>query len=84
MYARKFPFMQGPSRSGKAKPLRLGTLLLRGKRHLGLLIPAGLYSVNSYLKFIMLLYFRPTTAKMLGNLKVRLRGWQLLVSLLRF
>lgn len=30
--------------------------------------------VNNYLKFLMQLYFRPTTAKMLSNLKVRVRG----------
>jgi hypothetical protein len=34
-----------------------------------LLIPAALYAVNNYLKFLMQLYFRPTTAKMLSNLK---------------
>lgn len=35
-----------------------------------LMIPAALYAVNNYLKFVMQLYFKPTTAKMLGNLKV--------------
>ncbi len=35
-----------------------------------LAVPAGLYSVNNYLKFAMQLYFKPTTAKMLSNLKV--------------
>ena len=35
-----------------------------------LLVPAGLYALNNYLKFIMQLYFKPTTTKMLGNLKV--------------
>ncbi len=29
--------------------------------------------VNNYLKFAMQLFFKPTTAKMLGNLKV---GWR--------
>ena len=38
-----------------------------------LAIPAGLYAVNNYLKFGMQLYFKPTTAKMLSNLKVRKR-----------
>ena len=33
-------------------------------------MPAALYAVNNYLKFAMQLYFKPTTAKMLGNLKV--------------
>lgn len=36
-----------------------------------LAIPAGLYAINNYLKFAMQLYFKPTTAKMLSNLKVR-------------
>lgn len=35
-----------------------------------LAVPAGLYSLNNYLKFAMQLYFKPTTAKMLSNLKV--------------
>jgi len=35
-----------------------------------LAIPAALYAVNNYLKFVMQLYFKPTTAKMLSNLKV--------------
>ena len=35
-----------------------------------LAVPAGLYAVNNYLKFAMQLYFKPTTAKMLSNLKV--------------
>jgi len=40
-------------------------------RHNWLLaVPAFLYAVNNYLKFAMQLHFRPTTTKMLGNLKV--------------
>jgi hypothetical protein len=40
-------------------------------RHNWLLaVPALLYAVNNYLKFAMQLHFRPTTTKMLGNLKV--------------
>eukprot|EP00890_Picochlorum_soloecismus_P006548 jgi/Picsp_1/718/NSC_04207-R1_udp-galactose transporter 6 len=35
-----------------------------------LAIPAGLYAINNYLKFAMQLYFKPTTAKMLSNLKI--------------
>ncbi|KAI8107228.1 hypothetical protein M9434_001871 [Picochlorum sp. BPE23] len=35
-----------------------------------LAIPAALYAVNNYLKFVMQLYFKPTTAKMLSNLKI--------------
>ncbi|KAK9804388.1 hypothetical protein WJX72_010671 [[Myrmecia] bisecta] len=44
---------------------------IRDAHHNQLLaIPAGLYAVNNYLKFAMQLYFKPTTAKMLGNLKI--------------
>ena len=35
-----------------------------------LAIPALLYAINNYVKFVMQLYFKPTTAKMLSNLKV--------------
>ena len=35
-----------------------------------LVIPAILYAINNYLKFIMQLYFEPTTVKMIHNLKV--------------
>ncbi|DBB11894.1 hypothetical protein WJX82_001690 [Trebouxia sp. C0006] len=46
-------------------------MFLRQCHHNRLLaVPAGLYSVNNYLKFAMQLYFKPTTAKMLSNLKI--------------
>lgn len=46
-------------------------IFLRQCHHNRLLaVPAGLYSVNNYLKFAMQLYFKPTTAKMLSNLKI--------------
>lgn len=35
-----------------------------------LAMPACFYAINNYLKFAMQLYFRPTTTKMLGNLKI--------------
>ena len=35
-----------------------------------LVVPALLYAINNYLKFIMQLYFSPATIKMLSNLKV--------------
>ncbi|XP_031091613.1 CMP-sialic acid transporter 2-like isoform X2 [Ipomoea triloba] len=35
-----------------------------------LAVPALLYAINNYLKFIMQLYFDPATVKMLSNLKV--------------
>lgn len=44
---------------------------VRDGRHCRLLaVPAALYAVNNYLKFVMQLFFRPTSAKMIGNLKV--------------
>ena len=60
---------KGKARLPGFKSLRL---FLRQCHHNRLLaVPAGLYSVNNYLKFAMQLYFKPTTAKMLSNLKVR-------------
>lgn len=35
-----------------------------------LAVPAVLYAINNSLKFSMQLFFRPTTTKMLGNLKI--------------
>ncbi|GIL68412.1 hypothetical protein Vafri_21689 [Volvox africanus] len=35
-----------------------------------LAVPAVLYAINNLLKFSMQLFFRPTTTKMLGNLKI--------------
>lgn len=58
---------------------------LRDAHHNKLLaVPAGLYSINNYLKFAMQLYFKPTTAKMLSNLKVgcHRRAWPPLRTIL--
>jgi hypothetical protein len=62
---------QGAGRPGP--PLyRSARAFVRDARHNRLLaVPAALYAVNNYLKFAMQLYFKPTTAKMLGNLKAR-------------
>lgn len=44
---------------------------IRDAHHNRLLaIPASLYAINNYLKFVMQLHFKPTTTKMLGNLKI--------------
>lgn len=48
----------------------LGTFLRDARLNRALLVPAALYTLNNYLKFMLQLYFKPTTAKMLGNLKV--------------
>jgi len=39
------------------------------KKNALLAVPSLLYAVNNYLKFVMQLYFRPATVKMLSNLK---------------
>ncbi|KAK9902203.1 hypothetical protein WJX75_007656 [Coccomyxa subellipsoidea] len=50
---------------------RSARAFVRDARHNQLLaVPAGLYAINNYLKFAMQLFFKPTTAKMLGNLKI--------------
>ncbi|XP_066321980.1 CMP-sialic acid transporter 5-like isoform X2 [Miscanthus floridulus] len=46
-------------------------LIIQAARNNVLLaVPALLYAINNYLKFIMQLYFNPATVKMLSNLKV--------------
>ena len=58
---------------------------MRDARHNRLLaVPAALYAVNNYLKFAMQLYFKPTTAKMLGNLKVGGTALMRLLQLIKF
>jgi len=59
--------------SGRPGPplYRSITAFARDASHNRLLaVPAALYAVNNYLKFAMQLYFKPTTAKMLSNLKI--------------
>lgn len=48
----------------------LRSFISDAKHNILLMVPAGLYALNNYLKFLMQLYFKPTTTKMLGNLKV--------------
>ncbi|KAH8969566.1 hypothetical protein BDL97_02G040600 [Sphagnum fallax] len=45
-------------------------ILQAARKNYLLAVPACLYAVNNYLKFIMQLYFNPATVKMLSNLKV--------------
>lgn len=40
------------------------------RKNVLLAVPSLLYAINNYLKFVMQLYFRPATVKMLSNLKV--------------
>ncbi|TKY50567.1 CMP-sialic acid transporter 3 [Spatholobus suberectus] len=46
------------------------TLYKAARNNVLLAVPALLYAINNYLKFIMQLYFNPATVKMLSNLKV--------------
>jgi UDP-galactose transporter len=45
-------------------------ILTAARKNYLLAVPACLYAINNYLKFIMQLYFNPATVKMLSNLKV--------------
>ena len=61
---------QGTGRPGPPLYRSIGAFIRDARHNQLLAVPAGLYAVNNYLKFAMQLYFKPTTAKMLGNLKV--------------
>lgn len=50
--------------------LSLPAVLRAGRANILLAVPSFLYAINNYLKFIMQLYFKPATVKMLSNLKV--------------
>ncbi|CAL5347996.1 unnamed protein product [Camellia sinensis] len=52
------------------KPVLTVSIFVQAARNNALLaVPALLYAINNYLKFIMQLYFNPATVKMLSNLK---------------
>ncbi|KAI0511535.1 hypothetical protein KFK09_012165 [Dendrobium nobile] len=55
---------------GEKPLLSVSTFVLAARNNILLAIPALLYAINNYLKFIMQLYFNPATVKMLSNLKV--------------
>ncbi|XP_025814800.1 CMP-sialic acid transporter 3 isoform X3 [Panicum hallii] len=53
------------------KPLlTVSTFMQAARNNVLLAVPALLYAINNYLKFIMQLYFNPASVKMLSNLKV--------------
>ncbi|KAH0460841.1 hypothetical protein IEQ34_008416 [Dendrobium chrysotoxum] len=60
---------------GEKPLLSVSTFVLAARNNILLAIPALLYAINNYLKFIMQenlllqLYFNPATVKMLSNLK---------------
>lgn len=55
---------------GEKPLLSVSTFFQAARNNVLLAVPALLYAINNYLKFIMQLYFNPATVKMLSNLKV--------------
>lgn len=55
---------------GEKSLLSFSAIALAARNNVLLAVPAFLYAINNYLKFIMQLYFNPATVKMLSNLKV--------------
>ncbi|KAH7572766.1 hypothetical protein JRO89_XS03G0009400 [Xanthoceras sorbifolium] len=55
---------------GEKPLLSVSTFMQAARNNVLLAVPACLYAINNYLKFIMQLYFNPATVKMLSNLKV--------------
>ncbi|OAY71727.1 CMP-sialic acid transporter 4 [Ananas comosus] len=62
---------------GEKPLLSVSTFVQAARNNALLAVPALLYAINNYLKFIMQLYFNPATVKMLSNLK-----WEALALLL--
>ncbi|KAL0392495.1 UNVERIFIED_CONTAM: CMP-sialic acid transporter 3 [Sesamum radiatum] len=54
---------------GEKPLLSISTFIQAARNNVLLAVPALLYAINNYLKFIMQLYFNPATVKMLSNLK---------------
>ncbi|XP_058774491.1 CMP-sialic acid transporter 3-like [Vicia villosa] len=55
---------------GEKPLLSISSLTQAARNNVLLAVPAFLYAINNYLKFVMQLYFNPATVKMLSNLKV--------------
>ncbi|THU69867.1 hypothetical protein C4D60_Mb08t18940 [Musa balbisiana] len=55
---------------GEKPLLSVSTFVQAARNNVLLAVPALLYAINNYLKFIMQLYFNPATVKMLSNLKL--------------
>ncbi|XP_021631433.1 CMP-sialic acid transporter 3 isoform X2 [Manihot esculenta] len=55
---------------GEKHFLSFSIFVQAARNNMLLAVPAFLYAINNYLKFIMQLYFNPATVKMLSNLKV--------------
>eukprot|EP00246_Nothoceros_aenigmaticus_P012722 TRINITY_DN4077_c0_g1_i1.p1 TRINITY_DN4077_c0_g1~~TRINITY_DN4077_c0_g1_i1.p1 ORF type:complete len:405 (-),score=56.97 TRINITY_DN4077_c0_g1_i1:341-1555(-) len=63
-------FQVRKQRPGEKSLIDPGVVIQAARANYLLAVPACLYAVNNYLKFIMQLYFNPATVKMLSNLKV--------------
>ncbi|THU53371.1 hypothetical protein C4D60_Mb10t13700 [Musa balbisiana] len=63
-------FQARQQKVGEKPLLSIATFAQAARNNVLLAIPALLYAINNYLKFIMQLYFNPATVKMLSNLKV--------------
>ncbi|KAG2428541.1 hypothetical protein HYH02_014345 [Chlamydomonas schloesseri] len=60
----------GTGRTGAPMYRSMRAFIVDAHHNKLLAVPAALYAVNNSLKFSMQLFFRPTTTKMLGNLKI--------------
>ncbi|XVE62133.1 hypothetical protein DITRI_Ditri06bG0094500 [Diplodiscus trichospermus] len=63
-------FQARHKKAGEKSLLSISSLVQAARNNVLLAVPALLYAINNYLKFIMQLYFSPATVKMLSNLKV--------------
>ncbi|KAF7837140.1 CMP-sialic acid transporter 3 [Senna tora] len=62
--------LQARNKKVGEKPLSVSTFVQAARNNVLLAVPALLYAINNYLKFIMQLYFNPATVKMLSNAQV--------------
>lgn len=60
----------GRLKVGDKPHLTVSIFMQAARNNVLLAVPAFLYAINNYLKFIMQLYFNPASVKMLSNLKV--------------
>ncbi|XP_041020587.1 CMP-sialic acid transporter 3-like isoform X1 [Juglans microcarpa x Juglans regia] len=71
VFAISMLLIQGRHQKVGEKPLlSVSTFVQAARNNVLLAVPALLYAINNYLKFIMQLYFNPATVKMLSNSKV--------------
>ncbi|URE41718.1 hypothetical protein MUK42_35199 [Musa troglodytarum] len=70
-------FQSRRQKVGDRPLLSVSNFVQAARNNILLAVPAFLYAINNYLKFIMQLYFNPATVKMLSNLK-----WEALALLL--